>query len=223
MTRVYVVVEGQTEESFIKDVLAPVLWARQVSLVPILVGSPGHKGGNTNYARVKKDIRVLLRQDPTAYCTTMVDFYGLGKGFPGMPLPPNLANLDKVSRIERAVMDDFFATVPELRPDIRFLPYLQLHEYEGLLFSVPVAFANAISMPTLVQGFEKVRREFKTPEDINDDVNTAPSKRVLDVCPSYRKPLDGTRAAKAVGIETMRRQCPHFHDWVERLEGLEGK
>ena len=223
MTRVYVVVVGQTEESFINDVLRPAFWPRQVFLYPILVGSPGHRGGNTNYARVKKDIGVLLRQDPTAYCTTMLDFYGLGKGFPGMPLPPNLANLEKVSRIERAVMDDFVTTVSELHPDTRFLPYLQLHEYEALLFSDPSAFANAISMPTLVQGFERVRREFKTPEDINDDAYTAPSKRVLGLYPSYRKPLDGTHAAKVVGIETMKRECPHFRDWVERLEGLEGK
>ena len=117
-------------------------------------------------------------------------------------------------------MEDFVTTVPELRPDIRFVPYLQLHEYEGLLFSDPVEFAKGISLPSLAQPFERVRRDFQTPEDINDDVNTAPSKRVLRLYPSYRKPLDGTRAAKAVGIDTMRRECPHFRDWVERLEAL---
>ena len=220
MTRVYVVVEGPTEESFINDVLRPVLWPREIFLYPILVGSPAHKGGNTRYARVKKDVVVLLKQNATAYCSMMLDFYGLGSGFPGTPLPPNLTNLEKVSHIERAVMEDFVTTVPELRPDIRFVPYLQLHEYEGLLFSDPTAFANGINMPTLAQQFERVRREFQTPEDINDDVNTAPSKRVLRLYPSYRKPLDGTRAAKAVGIDTMRRECPHFRDWVERLEAL---
>lgn len=220
MTRVYVVVEGSTEESFINDVLKPVLWPREIFLYPILVGSPGHRGGNTSYARVKKDVVVLLKQDPTAYCSMMVDFYGLGCGFPGTPLPPNLTNLEKVTHIEKAVMEDFVTTIPELRANVRFVPYLQLHEYEGLLFSNPAAFARGINMPTLAQQFERVRREFQTPEDINDDVNTAPSKRVVQLYPSYRKPLDGTRAAKAVGIDAMRRECPHFRDWVERLEAL---
>jgi len=144
MTRVYVVVEGPTEESFVRDVLAPVLWSRQVYLTPILLGSPGHPGGNTKYSRVKKDVMVLLKQDQTAYCSTMLDLYRLGRGFPGMPLSPNLPGLDKVIRIEQAVKADIVAHGPDLRPEVRFLPYLQLHEYEGLLFSDPEAFASGI-------------------------------------------------------------------------------
>jgi hypothetical protein len=220
MTRVYVVVEGFTEESFVTNVLAEVLWPRQVYLKPIVLGPPGHKGGNTNYARVKKDVVVLLKQDPSAYCSTMLDFYGLGRGFPGMPLEPNLPNLDKVARVERAVKADIVAQVPHLRPDVRFVPYLQLHEYEGLLFSDPVAFAAGIGQRHLSREFERIRGRFATPEDINDDSDTAPSKQVLGAYPAYRKILDGTPAARAVGIERMRQECPHFRDWVERLEAL---
>ena len=221
MKRVYVVVEGPTEESFIKEVLAPILWPREVYLTPIILGSPGHQGGRTSYARVKKDVVVQLKQDPTAYCSTMLDSYGLGKGFPGTPLPPNLPNLDKVTSIEQAVMGDIVASLPaSLRPDVRFLPYLQLHEYEGLLFSNPVAFANGIYKPNLAGQFQTIRCQFQTPEDIDDDPNTAPSKRVVQLHPSYRKPLDGTRGAQAVGIAIMRQECPHFREWVERLEAL---
>ena len=220
MTRVKVVVEGPTEESFIKDVLAPILWARHVFLIPVILGSPGHKGGNTNYARVKKDVVVALKQDRTAYCSTMLDFYGLGDGFPGLPLPPNLSNLDRVTRIEGAMKSDLISEVEDLRPDVRFLPYLQLHEYEGLLFSDPVAFASGIGQLHLIRQFEAVRNSFATPEDINDDANTAPSKRVLNSYPAYRKVLDGTLAAHAVGIENMRRECPHFRAWIEQLENL---
>lgn len=194
--------------------------ARQVYLTPIILGVPGHRGGRTNYARVKKDVLVQLKQDRTAYCSTMLDLYGLGKGFPGTPLPPNLSNLNKVIHIEQAVKGDIIAQAPDLRPDVRFLPYLRLHEYEGLLFSDPVAFANGIYQSNLARQLQSIRQGFPTPEDINDGPNTAPSKRVLQVCPSYRKPLDGTRAAKAVGIDTMRRECGHFREWVERLEAL---
>jgi uncharacterized protein DUF4276 len=220
MTRVYIVVEGLTEESFIKDVLAHTLWPRQIYLTPIIVGPPGHKGGNTNYARVKRDVVVLLKQDPTAYCSTMLDFYGLGEGFPGSPSPIGLSNIEKVTRIEQAMKADLIAEVENRRPDTRFLPYLQLHEYEGLLFSDPAAFATAIGQRHLAQQFENVRREFATPEDINDDAMTAPSKRVLGVYPSYRKVLHGTLAARAVGIQRMQQECPHFREWVEQLEVL---
>jgi hypothetical protein len=213
-------VEGSTEASFVQEVLAPILWARETYLTPTILGVPGHKGGRTNYARVKKDVLRQLKEDRAAYCSTMLDFYGLGKGFPGMPLPPNLSNVDKVSHLERAMKEDIMAEVPGLRPDVRFLPYLQLHEYEGLLFSDPEAFANSISLSHLAPRFRAIRQSFPTPEDIDDSSDTAPSKRVLGLCPSYSKVLDGTRAASAVGLEAMRRECPHFRAWVESLKRL---
>jgi len=217
MTRVYIVVEGQTEESFVNELLAPALRSRQVYLYPVLLGG---KGGNTNYARVQKDVLRQLKQDSSAYCSTMLDLYGLGKGFPGTQLPPNLSNLDKVTYIEQAVIQDIIIQGPDLRADIRFIPYLQLHEFEGLLFSDPAAFAQGISQFHLASQFESIRKGFPTPEDIDDSPNTAPSTRVLQLCPSYNKMLNGTQAAAAVGIETMRRECPHFRDWLERLEQL---
>ena len=220
MTRVRVVVEGPTEESFINQVLAAALWPQRVYLTPIILGVPGHKGGRTNYARVKRDVLVQLKQDKTACCSTMVDLYGLGQGFPGTPLPPNLPNIEKATRIEQAMAEDIAAAAADLRPDVRFLPYLQLHEYEGLLFSDPPVFARAIYRPDLAAQFQAIRNQFPTPEDINDDPTGAPSKRVLQVYPSYRKPLHGTLAAQAVTIAKMRQECQHFNDWISRLEAL---
>jgi len=208
--RVRVVVEGQTEDAFVRSVLGPMLWPREVYLLPILLGVPGHKGGRPDYARVKKDVILQLKQDPSAYCSTMLDFYGLGRRFPGMPLPPNLVNIEKVYRIEQAIKDELVHEFPDLRPDARFLPYLQLHEYEGLLFSDPTAFASAIKQDHLRANFETIRNAFTTPEDINNAPDTAPSKRILSAYPAYRKVVDGTLAAKAVGIDRMRQECPHF-------------
>lgn len=222
MIRVNVIVEGQTEESFVKEVLAPLFWPQQIYLLPILLGVPGHKGGRPNYARVKKDVVLQLKQDRRAYCSTMLDFYGLGNGFPGTPLPPNLGNIEKVRRIELAVKEQLINELPDLRLDTRFLPYLQLHEYEGLLFSDPAAFAAGIKQDYLRAHFEAIRNAFATPEDINDNANTAPSKRVVGAYPAYRKVIDGTLAAKAVGIDRMRQECPHFRGWLEQLEALAG-
>ena len=220
MTRVVIIVEGQTEEAFVNDVLAEALWPYEVYLTPILLGVPGHKGGRPNYARVKKDVLLHLKQDKAAYCSTMLDFYGLGPGFPGTPVPPGLPSIGKAVRIEEAMKADVCEVVPDLRPDLRFVPYVQLHEYEGLLFSDPRLLAEAINQPHLAENFQKVRDGFPSPEDIDDDPITAPSKRLLQAFSSYWKVLDGTTAARRVGIEAMRRECPHFRDWLERLQAL---
>jgi hypothetical protein len=142
VTRLYIVVEGQTEESFVNNVLAETLWRSAIHPTPILLGPPGHRGGRTSYSRLKRDVVVLLKQERGAYCSTMVDLYGLGPGFPGYPLPADLPNLAKVQRIEQAVKDDICNSAPpHLRPDIRFIPYLQLHEYEAI-FQRPCGLCN---------------------------------------------------------------------------------
>ena len=220
MSRVVVIVEGPTEASFVNGPLAESLWPRQVYLTPIILGVPGHKGGRTNYARVRKDLLRQLKQDSTAYCSTMIDFYGLGEGFPGTPLPPHLTNIQKVEQIERAVKDDICDRIPDFRPDLRLIPYFSLHEYEGLLFSDPDAFAQALKQPNLAGHFHRVRNDFPTPEDINDGLESAPSKRVIAFYPPYRKVIEGTLAANAVGIDRMRQECEHFRTWLGTLAAL---
>ncbi len=214
------IVEGPTEEAFVSGPLAEVLWTHQVYVTPIILGVPGHKGGRTNYARVEKDIRMLLKQDRGVYCSTMIDYYALGIGFPETPAPTHLNNIEKVEHIERAMKDDICRKIPEFRPDIRLIPYLSLHEYEGLLFSDPDALARALGQEQLANRFHRVRGEFQTPEDINDDPHNAPSKRVLKIYPAYKKVIEGTLAARAVGIQGMRKECAHFNAWLAKLEAL---
>lgn len=220
MTRVHVIVEGQTEESFVKNVLAAELWPHEVNLNPILLGVPGHKGGRPNYARLKKDILLHLEQDRTSCCSMMLDFYGLGGGFPDTPIPGHLSGTAKATHIERAITADICGSIPEFRPDIRFVAYIQLHEYEALLFSDPAALAGAIGQPRLTGPLQVIRDDFETPEDINNSRETAPSKRILKAFPSWRKVINGTQAAQAVGIGAMKEQCPHFRQWIEKLKSL---
>jgi Domain of unknown function (DUF4276) len=218
LTRVSIIVEGQSEESFISNVLAPSLWGRSIFIQPFVLGVPGHKGGRVNYARVRKDIILQLKQQRATYCTTMFDLYGLGGDFPGMPVPTNLRGPGKADFIERAIYEDITSGVPDLRPDLRFLPYLQVHEYEALLFSDPDALARALRKESLSQELNVIRRAVATPEDINEDANTAPSKRIEQLYRSYKKVIEGTIAAREVGLEVMRQECPRFNAWVNRLE-----
>jgi hypothetical protein len=150
----------------------------------------------------------------------MIDFYGLGKGFPGIPAPPHLTNVQKVEHIEEAIKTDICEHIPDFRADVRLIPYLSLHEFEGLLFSDPDSLSVALKQPDLAKDFRDVRNDFPTPEDINDSLEGAPSKRLMAICPSYRKVIEGTLAATGVGVERMREECQHFRKWLERLGAI---
>jgi hypothetical protein len=216
--RVLVVVEEQTERAFVKDVLATTFWPRQIYMSAVVLGQRKHKGGRPTYARLRPDIISQLKQDCNAYCSTMLDFYGLGGDFPGKPLPTGLSSIQKVERIEQVIKQDICRQIPDA--EVRFIPYLQLHEYEALLFSDTAAFARAIKKQGLEHQLKNVRDSFATPEDIDDGSNTAPSKRVQGIYPPYKKVIEGTLAAQAVGIDAMRQECPHFRNWLERLEAI---
>ncbi len=220
MKRVTVIVEGATEERFVTDILAPELHRFDVLLTPIILGIPGHRGGRVNYARVRKDVTKYLKSDQTAFCTTLLDYYGLRPGFPGSVASSTFSSAEKAAIIEAAMKADIVSELLYIRADLRFLPYLQVHEYEGLFFSDPIALGNALHQPALSSQFESIRRQFATPEDINDDPQTAPSKRILAHYPAYRKVIDGTLAARSVTANRMRLESPRFNRWLLTLESL---
>ena len=176
--RIRVVVEGQTEEAFIKSVVAEYLQPQGVHLEPILLGKTG---GHPTYARVRKDILLHLKQETRVYCTTLLDFYGLGAGFPGTPIPRGLSSSEKAQHIERAIVTDITQEIPFFRPDLRLLPYIQMHEFEGLLFSDPAALAEGIHRPDLEGSLREIREGFETPEEINDG-RTQPRPNVCSRC-----------------------------------------
>jgi hypothetical protein len=102
----------------------------------------------------------------------------------------------------------------------RFVPFVVMHEFEGLLFSDCEAFAKGIGRTDLIEKFQNIRDQFDTPEDINDSPNTAPSKRIETLVEGYQKPLLGTLAALEIGLPRIRAACPNFSSWLSRLEVL---
>lgn len=209
MIRLSISVEGSTEEEFSKEVLTTHLRTHGVEAQPVLIGrgrGRGEGGGDVSVGRLVSEMTHLYRSFDAV--TSLVDFYGFK---------------DKGSR----TADDLQAL---LRRNIeqevgwneeRVLPYVQMHEFESLLFSDVAAFSELPEVRTgtlaLLRG---VRERFATPEDINDDKATAPSKRIKDLIPHYRKSLHGPLIAIELGLETIRNECPRFDSWLTRLESL---
>lgn len=212
MSRVLVFVEGQTEETFVRDLLVPYFSRLGIYLTPILAQtSPGHKGGIVSYGKVKHQLTRLCRQDQGAYVTTMMDYYGLPNDVPG--LDGRVADAhEQVVRLELALQQDIDAP--------NFIPNLMLHEFEALLFSAPEKFAEWLDDQALLAPMAAIRGAFATPEHINNSPQTAPSKRILALVPHYKKTVDGPLIAEDIGLDAIRAQCPHFNNWIERLLAL---
>jgi hypothetical protein len=220
MVRVHIICEGQTEEMFVKKVLAESFDARGIYLNPSLIGKPGHKGGNLRFERLLADIRLRLLSDSTAYCTTLFDFYGLPMDFPGKREAKNHDNYIEKARCVTSAMSACLQDHLGAGAMRRFLPYVQMYEFEGLLFSDTEAFAQGISQPTIAANLKLIRDQFDTPEMINDSPETAPSKRLIALLPSYEKPTDGSLAALEIGLASIRQECKLFDAWLSAIEML---
>jgi hypothetical protein len=218
VNKVLVLVEGQTEETFVRDILAPYLMERDTYPIATLattkrvVGGPHFKGGIVSYGKLKGDLLRLLNDTSAAVVTTLIDYYGLPDDFPGRAKIPPGSCYDRVAFLERAFRNDI--------GDRRFLPYLVLHEYEAMLFVAPELIADAFSDALATAQLESVRDKFDTPEEIDDHPQTCPSRRIAAVLPGYRKPLHGPLIARKIGIDRIRKGCRHFDGWLTELEAM---
>ena len=218
MLRLIVHVEGQTEESFVNQLLAPHLYDRGYTSVSArLLGNArqrSRRGGIRRWDQVRDGIVSHLNADERLLVTTMVDYYGLPTTWPGRAEAPALAFPERAGSVEREILDDVSGELGGSFDRRRFIPYVVMHEFEGLLFSDPEGFGRSIGKGDLTPSFQAIRNEFDTPEQINDSPDTAPSKRVLGLFPGYQKPLLGTLAAQ----EDRSRRHPQGMSAVLRLD-----
>ena len=228
MARLLIHVEGQTEERFVNELLAPFLYSVGYSVVSArIVGNArqrDRRGGIKPWPAVREGILNHLKQDSRCLVSTMVDYYGLpqaGSGaWPGRKAAVSTELYVRAHTVEGALMANVSQNMGENFDSNRFIPYVMMHEFEAMLFSDCAAFSRGIGNPTLAGHFQTIRDAFGSPEDIDDSPQTAPSKRVESLVPGYNKPLLGTLAAIEIGIETIRKECPHFRNWLGRLEGV---
>ncbi|MBI3737067.1 DUF4276 family protein, partial [Candidatus Sumerlaeota bacterium] len=107
--------------------------------------------------------------------------------------------------------------------DPRLIPYIQMHEFEALLFSDPSKFLHQYPGRTnAIKELERIVTATGNPELINDGETTSPSKRIIALIPEYefRKSSDGPIISSHIGLEVMREKCHHFNEWLTRIEKL---
>lgn len=222
MLEVIIFTEGQTEEQFIKRVVAPSFRANQIFLKPqTLNTSQDAKGGAVNFDRLKFNARNTLRQKPDAILTTFLDLYALDTTFPDFDEAKQLSDVYScTTRFEIALHREIVSHIG-CRPE-RFIPYIQPYEFEGLLFSdVDTLVLTEPSWNSQLPKLKAVRAAFETPEHINDSFDTKPSKRLENILkPKYKKIRHGPLAAQKITLSVMEQECVHFRSWMTRLRNL---
>ncbi|WP_165232773.1 DUF4276 family protein [Aquisphaera insulae] len=225
MARICILVEGETEETFVRELLAGHLITSGFhSASAKLMGNArlrSKRGGVKSWMSIRAEIVRHLSSDPGIFISTMVDYYGRPsdpeKGWPGRSQAPSLPFDQRASSVEKAMFDAIAKEVGDAR---RFVPFVLMHEFEAVLFSECGLMAIAIGRQDLEASFQAIRDGFGSPEEINDSPTTHPSRRIAALFPGYQKPLHGNLAALDIGLARIREECPHFRSWLERLESV---
>ena len=220
MKMICIICEGPTEAKFVKTILRPYFYFENGTIItPItLATSPptdiAHKGGAINFDRYEDRVLFFLYNENNIV-TSMIDFYKLDTDFPAYKESKKVTDIyKKVEFLENAIKEKIGRKV-----DVsRFLPYIQLHEFEGLLFSDIKGFNAIYGIGDRdLKEIEQIINENPNPELIDDGEETHPAKRLLKIVRGYRKKVYGNMIAEKIGIETIMSKCPHFKEWVEKL------
>lgn len=216
MKRLIILCEGPTEQEFCAEVLAPSFIKSD-----IIIENPTVKktdGGIASWQSIRKQLISHLNEGD-AHVSMLIDYYGIRNslGFPGW----------EESKAIQSKVDRMHFLFNKLSNDIpnhlrcRFHPYIQLHEFEGLLFSDVDAFLRYFKVDEMdLAALKTATQEFANPELINNSPSTAPSKRLIDAIIGYDKVLYGNCIALEIGLKKMREKCPLFNEWLSELEKI---
>jgi hypothetical protein len=212
----HILVEGQTEETVVKNVIAPHLSSEQTYVTVSIfttkrpAGGPAYKGGLARWSRVRRELQLLLRDSSITALTTLFDYYAFPDDAPGMIDRPNGSPYDRVQHVEQAICHEI--------NDGRFLPNLVLHELEAWVLADCVGLGKVMGNIAGASALSRIVGAGSGPELINEGSNTAPSKRILNVYPNYRKTIDGPTVIEGAGLASIRQLCPHADQWLTDIE-----
>lgn len=221
MKKIFVVTEGQSETNFVNKVMVP-YFADRCILIPNTVVTKTdnrhgktYKGGVANYDQIRNTLLKTLAsssKSKNSYVTTMFDFYRLPVDVPGVADAKNVNDpYEKVDLIEREILK------AEACDGKFFFPYIELHEFEAMLFTDVTKLEEAYFEYDLTALKECVKSE-SNPELINDGAETAPSKRILNCINCFDKANVGVDVLEKIGIENIAGKCRHFSEWIKHIE-----
>jgi hypothetical protein len=231
---VFVIVEGQTENAVLQRLLWPYFSPRNIDIHFPIVKTGAGRGGvkYLTFPDFTDQIQRHLRDKRKPYVTTFFDYYGLPtshrKGWQFIEEAKQRKNeigVDSVlANIQAGIKTRVIADLDLENIENRFLPYVQLHELEALFFSDPQVMADAFGKPELASDFNAIVAACRACELINDSPDTAPSKRIEDLFPGYKKGRSdlahGPRIVQRLPLGTIRAACPRFSHWISSIESL---
>lgn len=218
MKRVIIICEGPTEKEFCEKILYPYFQGKDIYVEAPLIKKSN--GGIVKWPDLKKQIENHLKQDAEAFVSLLVDYYGICQkhGYPGWEEVNDI--LDKEKRLD--YLEEKMSEDLDNAFKYRFIPYLQLHEFEGLLFNDIDVFYRTFT-PREIIGEDELRETFNSfpnPEMINDNKETAPSKRLERIISGYNKIVYGNILAESIGLEKIKAKCPRFNAWINKINAL---
>lgn len=218
MKRVIVICEGETEKEFCKKTLSPYFIRKNILIEPPLIKKS--MGGIVKWGELKKQILHHLKNEPDAYITTLIDYYGLYSKYEFPNWDKSLKIADKNKRMDFLEIEMASNIDDALRH--RYIPYMQLHEFEGLLFNEIKVFFEQIPQNELVgvKELQATLQDYENPEMINDTKETSPSHRLERIIRGYNKVVYGNILAEAIGLDKIRSKSPRFDNWLKKIEQI---
>ena len=212
MKRLILIVEGQTEEDFVRDVLTNYFNGLGIDVRATQIPtSSEHKGGFVEYAHLRNVVLKILKKESEIVVSTMLDFFKIPTSVPNYEEMDKYPNVDdKIDCLLKGIIDDI--------NDYRFIPYIQKYEFEALLFSSEEGFSLMFDEVTIIQTIKEIIDKYDNPEEINNHPNTAPSKRLIKITKTsgvkYEKVVMGSLIAQEIGIQKIMEKCPRFRNWI---------
>lgn len=224
MNELVVIVEGETEQTFVRDQLAAHLALHNTTAWPVLSGRNRNHGGVKKWEVARKDIIRTLGEG--RYCSTMFDYYAMPKDWPGRTDAVTESWEKRANIVEGMILEDIAKSMGSSFDPKYFVPYVQLHEFEALAFADIDVLASVLaplgnySEPVIAEQLRTILTMAVYPEAINDGYETCPSRRITKIVPAYKKRAMGPIVTQRIGIESLRKKCVHFGGWLTRLELL---
>ena len=217
MKRLVIIVEGETEESFVNNILRPFFCSKGLYNTIQCFNTKHSHVGVSKYSYIKKDILNTIYEKDVVV-SMMIDFYRLLSDFPGFnDLKATQTHQEQANLLEARIKKDLENSQKQLFEN--FIPYIQLHEFETLVFTSINGIDSLFERSEMdYKGLMNVIQQYPNPEDINNHPDTAPSVRLKKLIPGYNKVLHGIDIINTVGMNELLEKCPRLKVWVESME-----